>query len=197
MVLQQPRVALEKMDLPLNGGPVKLFKRRHSDDVATFAKKRRQGDIANTASRSKSTDDSATTNTNKITNYMSETKHFTALRKEKLDQVLNLKSEVLENKTDLFLLSQLEQLKQLEKLQEVKVQSEVVSPVKEEEEKASEDNPVIRFPLEKSSSTELTLCKWENCGIEVESTGKLLDHLKVYQNYFKLIKGHLKVKCRS
>ena len=39
----------------------------------------------------------------------------------------------------------------------------------------------IRFPpaAPNKSTSELVICKWELCGTEFDSTGKLLDHLKV------------------
>ena len=48
----------------------------------------------------------------------------------------------------------------------------------------------IRFPPAAPTKcySEVVICKWELCGNEFDSTGKLLDHLKVSKNFGRKIK---------
>ena len=105
LMLQQVRVALEK--IPIKQEVINLKRKGVQVTQASDLCKK-----AKLESEEKG----------KITNYMSESKHFDALRKEKLDRVLNLKTEtesqanskLMEmNKNELFLITTTQFKKQL------------------------------------------------------------------------------------
>lgn len=243
LMLQQVRVALEKipsleaLDHEVPSGMssndcVKLLKRRHSDCSSQSS-----SSSVVIAKKIKLEEDNSSSK-GKITSYLSETKHFTALRKEKLDRILNLKTEISsqppaptivppphslptkldpehhQNKNDLYLISQLKQLKDAKKADqfppsiihsEQKDQTTIFSsevshedlktsgqlsshpshPLNQESLKPNRNDEscfevpssVIRFPLTRPS-LDTTLCKWKACEAALESTGKLIDHLK-------------------
>ncbi|TRY73293.1 hypothetical protein TCAL_00892 [Tigriopus californicus] len=241
LMLQQVRVALEKIpnlealdhDVPSGMSQddcVKLLKRRHSECSSQSS-----SSSAVIAKKIKLEEDNSSSK-GKITSYLSETKHFTALRKEKLDRILNLKTEISsqlplstiappqslptkldpehhQNKNDLYLISQLKQLKDAKKADQFshavihselkdqpifnsqvsrddlkssdKLLSHLSHPLESEGRKTNRNDQtcfevpssVIRFPLTRPS-LDTTLCKWKACEEALESTGKLIDHLK-------------------
>lgn len=101
----------------------------------------------------------------------SEAKHFNALRKETLDKVLNLKSDTHseDSKDNLDLITQLKHFKP------EPVSRESQTP---ESAESTDQETKIRFPATQCVGEEV-LCKWKDCGMKLESTGKLLDHLKL------------------
>ena len=210
LMLQHVRVALEKIHT------VTSLKRRHSDEPSS------NSSCAKKPRPLSSSGEQNHISQGKITAYMSETKHFTALRKEKLDRILNLKTDDVGQRAsppsmnpkhhhnDLFLISQLKQLKTTTSTRSIPLRAEtrssskakaaapdlktVKKEVEDEEDnttnsaKDSDDcfvepassfssSTVIRFP--KAEPLDVVRCKWEGCEETMESTGKLLDHLKV------------------
>jgi hypothetical protein len=195
LMLQQVRVALEKIPA------TKLCCRRRKSAA----------DLADAPVDQKKIklEEEIGFNAGKITSYLAETKSFTALRKEKLDSILNLKSEyaveVDRHANDLFLLSKLKQLNSgMSPLSPLKVEHgdeskrNNQSDLKQEEfflpatppgapssdnscfEPPKSTTTTIRFPKAPSSSESSLDCRWQGCKeTALESNGKLLDHLKV------------------
>eukprot|EP00095_Tigriopus_kingsejongensis_P005213 snap_masked-scaffold408_size180710-processed-gene-0.13 protein:Tk05213 transcript:snap_masked-scaffold408_size180710-processed-gene-0.13-mRNA-1 annotation:"hypothetical protein L798_08557" len=254
LMLQQVRVALEKMpnleklknvnDVPstatsLSESCMKVLKRRHSDAPIE----------PNADVKKIKLEEESLPSQGKITSYMSETKHFTALRKEKLDRILNLKTEEItpaplpaptiptkldpehhQNKNDLYLISQLKQLKDAKKADQLSsclqsslacnsntssssvpqdlksnnsssVGSSTIGKAKDNNDCFEVPRSTIRFPLTKpstpSSPRNTTPCKWKGCGEDLESTGKLIDHLKAFHVDCQNVEGNdeFQYKC--
>ena len=204
LVLQQLRVALKKLPNNSKLKPMEALKRRHSDCgliEAAISQK-----VAKVETPSKQ---------GKITEYLPEMKHFIALRKEKLDRVLNLSSAASSTpasisnspcKSDLDLKSSLDESdisnsspskklmnsNNVESGVETGLSSNDTASVASSGSRSSgigschRDEDVfevprtIRFPPAAPTKcySEVVICKWELCGNEFDSTGKLLDHLK-------------------
>ena len=212
LVLQQLRVALKKLpEAKLK--PMEALKRRHSDCgliEAAISKKVAKVDATLTMTPTKQ---------GKITEYLPEMKHFIALRKEKLDRVLNLssaasttpnspcksdldsglKSSLESNESDISNSPSKQKLATLALQGNSNVESGVETGSNDTASVASSgsrssgigsrygrDEDVfevprtIRFPAAAPTKcySEVVICKWELCGMEFDSTGKLLDHLK-------------------
>jgi len=160
----------------------------------------------------------------KITAYLPEMKHFIALRKEKLDRVLNLATPKVEqlqlngrnptsvNRSEVTMqdissnptengkkdsqqpiLTNYESGVETGSNDTASVASSgsrhsVSSGISSRDGRGGLDQDqdvfevprTIRFPpaAPNKSSSDLSICKWELCGTEFDSTGKLLDHLK-------------------
>ena len=204
LVLQQLRVALKKLPNNSKLKPMEALKRRHSDCGLIEAAISQKVAKVETASKQ-----------GKITEYLPEMKHFIALRKEKLDRVLNLSSAAstpasISNspcKSDLDLKSSLDESdisnsspsktklmnsNNVESGVETGLSSNDTASVASSGSRSSgigschRDEDVfevprtIRFPPAAPTKcySEVVICKWELCGNEFDSTGKLLDHLK-------------------
>ena len=156
----------------------------------------------------------------KITEYLPEMKHFIAMRKEKLDRVLNLTdccpaSEAAAPKDDLESSLKLASINEQPHVEALDISSSSKKSSHSNSESGVEtgsndtasvassgsrhsvssgigfschrDEDVfevprtIRFPPAAPTKcySEVVICKWELCGNEFDSTGKLLDHLKV------------------
>jgi len=183
---------------------MEALKRRHSDCGLIEAAISQKVAKVETASKQ-----------GKITEYLPEMKHFIALRKEKLDRVLNLSSAAstpasISNspcKSDLDLKSSLDESdisnsspsktklmnsNNVESGVETGLSSNDTASVASSGSRSSgigschRDEDVfevprtIRFPPAAPTKcySEVVICKWELCGNEFDSTGKLLDHLK-------------------
>ena len=155
----------------------------------------------------------------KITEYLPEMKHFIALRKEKLDRVLNLssaastannspcKSDLDSGRLKSSLESHESDISNSPSKQKLSLQgnsnsvesgvetgsndtasvassgsrsSGIGSRYGGRDEDVFEVPRTIRFPAAAPTKcySEVVICKWELCGMEFDSTGKLLDHLK-------------------
>ena len=206
LVLQQLRVALKKLPNNSKLKPMEALKRRHSDCGLIEAAISQKVAKVETASKQ-----------GKITEYLPEMKHFIALRKEKLDRVLNLSSAASSStpasisnspcKSDLDLKSSLDESdisnsspsktklmnsNNVESGVETGLSSNDTASVASSGSRSSgigschRDEDVfevprtIRFPPAAPTKcySEVVICKWELCGNEFDSTGKLLDHLK-------------------
>lgn len=242
LVLQQLRVALKKLpEAKLSSlKPIEAVKRRHSDC----------GFLARSSSMTESIDgidnndeEAAATPASvvkkakvqprrplsaslhkggqgKITEYLPEMKHFIAMRKEKLDRVLNLAtpsaaaSEAAAPKDDLESSLKLASINEQPHVEALDISSSSKKSSHSNSESGVEtgsndtasvassgsrhsvssgigfschrDEDVfevprtIRFPPAAPTKcySEVVICKWELCGNEFDSTGKLLDHLK-------------------
>ena len=211
-----------------------IIKRRHSEQESTESKKARLATNSLTyenskAERSLSLEEDrkpAPISAKKTSSYLSESKKFTALRKEKLDQFLNLKTDnhhheeqqkardqirnslcrpgSENSKNDLpfgikidpssseaqsssFCPSPFSSPLKVEKsnsssnsgdLKPAETPCPTAATVKLDDSFCFEAPNPIRFPVNKSL-IERMICKWTDCGIEEDSAGKLLDHLKV------------------
>jgi len=219
LVLQQLRVALKKLpeSAKLTKKPLEAVKRRHSDCGPAFNGVETGSGAVSGSKKPKWAQGhghhrrpfsaSMGKGQGKITEYLPEMKHFIAMRKEKLDRVLNL------GRKEVDLLSR--------QLSETSVKNDTLdisascstssTPKKANSESgvetgsndtasvassgsrhslssgiASRDEDVfevprtIRFPPAAPTKcySEVVICKWELCGNEFDSTGKLLDHLK-------------------
>ncbi len=226
LTLQKVRVELEK--IPSSGGVVDVSstKRRHSadqdkDTIGAEKKRLKEEDQDPKVEALRSAPSLPLTDRRLL---------FAALRKAKLDEFLNLKanavkreisldeqddgksadsppSVALENKTDLFLLSQLKQLNKdlgpkdpdQDKVDSSSSSSAVTPASTPSEDGATFSKPqatVIRFPVAASRGLSQQQqqqqqhqqqqqegpvpCKWEGCTEEdLESEGKLLDHIRL------------------
>ena len=211
LVLQQLRVALKKLpEAKLK--PMEALKRRHSDCgliEAAISKKVAKVDKSSLTP----------TKQGKITEYLPEMKHFIALRKEKLDRVLNLssaastannspcKSDLDSGRLKSSLESHESDISNSPSKQKLSLQgnsnsvesgvetgsndtasvassgsrsSGIGSRYGGRDEDVFEVPRTIRFPAAAPTKcySEVVICKWELCGMEFDSTGKLLDHLK-------------------
>jgi len=226
LVLQQLRVALKKLPeakLVSSLKPNEAVKRRHSDcglissllnsndnESVKKAKYNQQPRRPLSASIHKG-------GQGKITAYLPEMKHFIALRKEKLDRVLNLATPKMasENLNSLTGLDEetmhdissndcAAKKEQPTIQQSINYESGIETGSNDTASVASsgsrhsvssgisshrggdQDQDVfevprtIRFPPAAPTKcySEVVICKWELCGNEFDSTGKLLDHLK-------------------
>ena len=208
LVLQQLRVALKKLPVkPMESATASAsamqLKRRHSDCgliEAAISKKVAKVDLHH-----------GPTKQGKITEYLPEMKHFIALRKEKLDRVLNLASAASTASMASVKASSSKTTPDLDYKLKLDTESDISSSPKKlsgmesgietgsndtasvassgsrssgigshRDEDVFEVPRTIRFPPAPASkySSEVVICKWELCGNEFDSTGKLLDHLK-------------------
>uniref|UniRef100_A0A0K2TM44 C2H2-type domain-containing protein n=1 Tax=Lepeophtheirus salmonis TaxID=72036 RepID=A0A0K2TM44_LEPSM len=221
-VLRKVRVALEK--LPEGRGPLSSSNCLKSSSL----KKRLPHNISISCSNNKCNSEKSEPakklkleitemgNQGKITEYLSEMKHFTALRKEKLDRVLNLKTEIESSSSLLQTVVKKEELSihttaedyfqstTPELLSESSVDSsernlkttppdeEKPPPIVVESHQFEVPKAVIRFP---SKSVNMIQCRWESCGQELESCGKLIDHLKTRHASLQMKEEVQKYKC--
>ncbi len=147
----------------------------------------------------------------KITEYLPEMKHFIAMRKEKLDRVLNLSTpskdllepastaehQLTQQLTATASTADISKKEQAESGIESGSNNDTASVAssgssrhsttssgigsrREQDQDVFEVPRTIRFPPAAPSKcySEVVICKWELCGSEFDSTGKLLDHLK-------------------
>ena len=209
LTLQQVRVALQKIPAAQLRSP---RRRRHStttDEAAAVHPDKK---------RIKMEENMIGADPGKITAYMPETKAAKAAkakaaacclrkqRKDKLDLILNLKSEQPRlDSNDLFLVSRLKELNNCStdgvKTEAVPVQCDLKteknlnqggervlfeaprSPKPPPQQQEQQPPPTIRFPKPLSPPAPEAAgveCRWEGCKeTALESNGKLLDHLKV------------------
>ncbi|CAB4067103.1 AEBP2 [Lepeophtheirus salmonis] len=198
-VLRKVRVALEK--LPEGRGPLSSSNCLKSSSL----KKRLPHNISISCSNNKCNSEKSEPakklkleitemgNQGKITEYLSEMKHFTALRKEKLDRVLNLKTEI-ESSSSLLqtLLSESSVDSSERNLKTTPPDEEKPPPIVVESHQFEVPKAVIRFP---SKSVNMIQCRWESCGQELESCGKLIDHLKTRHASLQMKEEVQKYKC--
>lgn len=211
VVLQQLRVALKKLPdakltsvLASAASEAAAAKRRHSDSGLNNVSSSKKAKM----SEKRPLLASGLKGQGKITEYLPEMKHFIAMRKEKLDRVLNL------HPLDLASTASTEPTK-ADNI--VDISSSCSSTPKKSSMCSNSESGIdtgsvvdtasvassgsrsssgigsnndqeifevprtIRFPPAAPTKiySEVVICKWELCGTEFDSTGKLLDHLKV------------------
>lgn len=198
-VLQQLRVALKKLpEGKLTSlKPIEAVKRRYSDCglIPSMAESNSTEKKAKISAPRRPLSASIHKGQGKITEYLPEMKHFIALRKEKLDRVLNLSSktaELTEAGQVAIDISKKESILQNNSESGIETGSNDTASVASSGSRHSVSSGIdkdadvfevprtIRFPPAPPTKmySEVVICKWELCGNEFESTGKLLDHLK-------------------
>ena len=212
LTLQQVRVALQKIPA------AQLRSRRRRCHSTTAAEEEEEAAVAD-KKRIKMEEIGA--DPGKITAYMPETKAccLRKQRKDKLDLILNLKSEPRldpdRHANDLFLVSRLKELNNCGAESNGGVKTEAqTDPVPVQCDLKTEKNlnqggrvlfeaprspkppqqqqtTTIRFPKPPSPAPEAGVeCRWEGCKeTALESNGKLLDHLKVRHLTFTITKS--------
>ena len=89
------------------------------------------------------------------------------------------------NYNDLFMLKQLKQMKDAQELlllagEKKKNGYEKEALIEKSPIKVFEQPQKLRFPAPPvRDSKENVVCRWDDCGLELESPGKLIDHLRV------------------
>lgn len=206
LVLQQLRVALKKLPAEAHK-PMEAVKRRHSDcGLISESSAHELVEIKKAKIHQPRRPLSASLHSKgqgKITEYLPEMKHFIALRKEKLDRVLNLHKDLDFKLASSASLASTEEMPStsLNDISKKDNESGIETGGSSGNDTASvassgsrhsvssgisQDADVfevprtIRFPPAAPTKcySEVVICKWELCGNEFDSTGKLLDHLK-------------------
>ena len=226
LVLQQLRVALKKLpEAKLSSlKSIEAVKRRHSaddhnDGVAVSVPNNLPPNVAKKAKIQPRRPLSAHKNggQGKITEYLPEMKQFIAMRKEKLDRVLNLNKvqlplpasnpeEVISdisstgNKDPSANESGVETgsndtASVASSGSRHSLSSGIGSTFRGEDRDLFEVPRTIRFPPAAPTKcySEVVICKWELCGNEFDTMGKLLDHLKVRNIYFLKVVAEIEI----
>ena len=91
------------------------------------------------------------------------------------------------NVDDLFMLKQLKQLKDAQELlmlRDPPSKDKSKSGYEKEAMVEEEEPKKLRFPAPPAKdSKENVVCRWDECGLELESPGKLIDHMRVRNKY--------------